>query len=62
MHIGKMLPHDVNRHNSEYVRGEIHTQGIEPGRQKRGLIGTTTARRGLPAQTRGDEAATTRGT
>ena len=25
----KMLPHDVIRHESEYVRGEIHTQNIE---------------------------------
>jgi transposase-like protein len=42
MHIGKMLPHDVIRHNSEYVRGEIHTQGIESfwAVLKRGLIGT----------------------
>ena len=37
-----MLPHDVIRHNSEYVRGEIHTQGIEGfwAVLKRGLIGT----------------------
>ena len=37
-----MLPHDVIRHKSEYVRGEVHTQGIEVvlGRLKRGLIGT----------------------
>jgi len=42
MHIGKMLPHDVIRHNSEYVRGDIHTQGIESfwAILKRGLIGT----------------------
>ncbi len=41
-HISKMLPHDVIRHDSEYVRGEIHTQGIESfwAILKRGLIGT----------------------
>jgi hypothetical protein len=37
-----MLPHDVIRHESEYVRGEIHTQNIESfwAILKRGLIGT----------------------
>lgn len=41
-HIGRMLPHDVIRHDSEYVRGDIHTQGIESfwAILKRGLIGT----------------------
>jgi transposase-like protein len=41
-HLNKMLPHDVIRHNSEYVRGEIHTQGIESywAILKRGLYGT----------------------
>jgi transposase-like protein len=40
--IGAMLPHDVIRHDSEYVRGEVHTQGIESfwSILKRGLIGT----------------------
>ena len=40
--IHKMLPHDVIRHDSEYVRGEVHTQGIESfwAVLKRGLIGT----------------------
>lgn len=40
--ISKMLPHDVIRHDSEYVRGEVHTQGIESfwAILKRGLIGT----------------------
>ena len=38
----KMLPHDVIRHESEYVRGEVHTQNIESfwAVLKRGLIGT----------------------
>ena len=38
----KMLPHDVIRHKSEYVRGEVHTQGIESfwAILKRGLVGT----------------------
>lgn len=27
--IDKLLPHDVIRHKSEYVRGVVHTQGIE---------------------------------
>lgn len=41
-HMSKMLPHDVIRHESEYVRGEIHTQNIESfwAILKRGLIGT----------------------
>ena len=36
------IPHDVIRHKSEYVRGEVHTQGIESfwSILKRGLIGT----------------------
>jgi transposase-like protein len=36
------LPHDVIRHKSEYVRGEVHTQGIESfwAVLKRGLVGT----------------------
>jgi hypothetical protein len=40
--IARMLPHDVIRHESEYVRGEIHTQNIESfwAVLKRGLIGT----------------------
>ena len=40
--IEQMLPHDVIRHKSEYVRGEVHTQGIESfwAILKRGLIGT----------------------
>jgi transposase-like protein len=40
--VAKMLPHDVIRHDSEYVRGEIHTQNIESfwAVLKRGLIGT----------------------
>ena len=40
--IAKMLPHDVIRHKSEYVRGEVHTQGIESfwSILKRGLVGT----------------------
>ncbi|MBI4328723.1 MAG: IS1595 family transposase, partial [Chloroflexi bacterium] len=35
------LPHDVIRHESEYVRGDIHTQGIENywSNLKRGLYG-----------------------
>jgi transposase-like protein len=38
----KMLPHDVIRHKSEYVRGEVHTQNIESfwAILKRGLVGT----------------------
>lgn len=37
-----MLPHSVIQHKSEYVRGEVHTQGIESfwAILKRGLIGT----------------------
>jgi transposase-like protein len=37
-----VLPHDVIRHKSEYVRGEVHTQGIESfwAILKRGLVGT----------------------
>ena len=27
--IREHLPHSVIRHNSEYVRGQIHTNGIE---------------------------------
>ncbi len=40
--IGDMLPHDVIRHNSEYVRGEVNTQNIESfwAVLKRGLVGT----------------------
>jgi|CXWL01.1.fsa_nt_gi transposase-like protein len=40
--ISAMLPHDVIRHKSEYVRGEVHTQGIESfwAVLKRGLVGT----------------------
>jgi len=40
--IAKMLPHDVIRHESEYVRGEVHTQNIDSfwAVLKRGLIGT----------------------
>jgi transposase-like protein len=40
--IKALLPHDVIRHSSEYVRGEVHTQGIESfwAILKRGLIGT----------------------
>jgi transposase-like protein len=36
------LPHDVIRHKSEYVRGDVHTQGIESfwAILKRGLVGT----------------------
>jgi transposase-like protein len=36
------LPHDVIRHSSEYVRGDIHTQSIESfwSILKRGLTGT----------------------
>ena len=36
------LPHDVIRHKSEYVRGAVHTQGIESywAILKRGLYGT----------------------
>ncbi len=41
-HLSKMLPHGIIRHKSEYVRGEIHTQGIESywAILKRGLYGT----------------------
>jgi len=41
-HMSKMLPHGVIRHESEYVRGEIHTNTIESfwAILKRGLIGT----------------------
>jgi transposase-like protein len=40
--IERMLPHDVIRHESEYVRGDIHTQNIDSfwAVLKRGLIGT----------------------
>ena len=40
--VSKLLPHDVIRHKSEYVRGEAHTQGIESfwALLKRGLVGT----------------------
>lgn len=40
--INRFLPHDVIRHKSEYVRGEIHTQGIESywSIVKRGAYGT----------------------
>jgi len=40
--IKALLPHEVIRHKSEYVRGEVHTQGIESfwAILKRGLIGT----------------------
>ena len=40
--VNRLLPHDVIRHKSEYVRGEVHTQGIESfwALLKRGLIGT----------------------
>jgi transposase-like protein len=40
--MSKLLPHDVIRHKSEYVRGEVHTQSIESfwAILKRGLIGT----------------------
>jgi transposase-like protein len=40
--MAKMLPHDVIRHKSEYVRGEVHTQNIESfwAVLKRGLVGT----------------------
>lgn len=40
--IGKHLPHDVIRHKSEYVRGKVHTNGIEGfwAGLKRQLIGT----------------------
>jgi hypothetical protein len=41
-HMSKMLPHEVIRHDSEYVRGEVHTQNIESfwAILKRGLVGT----------------------
>ncbi len=41
-HMAKALPHDVIRHESEYVRGEVHTQSIESfwAILKRGLVGT----------------------
>jgi transposase-like protein len=37
-----LVPHDVIRHKSEYVRGDVHTQGIESfwAVLKHGLIGT----------------------
>ncbi len=40
--IDKKMPHGVIRHGSEYVRGSIHTQGIESywAILKRGLYGT----------------------
>ncbi len=40
--LSRMLPHDVIRHESEYVRGEVHTQSIESfwAILKRGLVGT----------------------
>lgn len=40
--IRRHLPHDVIQHASEYVRGEIHTNGIENywSVLKRGLYGT----------------------
>jgi transposase-like protein len=40
--IEKHLPHGMIRHKSEYVRGEVHTQGIESfwSILKRGIIGT----------------------
>jgi hypothetical protein len=40
--IDAVLPHGIIRHKSEYVRGEVHTQGIESfwAILKRGLIGT----------------------
>ena len=39
--LGYLLPHDVIRHKSEYVRGEVHTQGIESfwALLKRGIVG-----------------------
>ena len=42
LYASKMLPHDVIRHESEFVRGEVHTQTIESfwAILKRGLIGT----------------------
>jgi transposase-like protein len=41
-HMSKMLPHGIIRHRSEYVRGDVHTQGIESywAILKRGLYGT----------------------
>ena len=41
-HMAKMLPHGVIRHESEYVRGEVHTNTMESfwAILKRGLIGT----------------------
>ncbi len=40
--ISKYLPHGMIRHESEYVRGEVHTNGIEGfwSHLKRGIIGT----------------------
>jgi transposase-like protein len=40
--MSRMLPHGIIRHKSEYVRGEVHTQGIESywAILKRGLYGT----------------------
>jgi len=39
--ISEELPHDIIRHKSEYIRGEIHTQNIEGywSILKRGLFG-----------------------
>lgn len=39
--IGEELPHEIIRHNSEYVRGEVHTNNIEGywAILKRGLYG-----------------------
>ena len=40
-HIGAFLPHDVINHDTEYVRGDVYTQGIENywSLLKRGLYG-----------------------
>jgi hypothetical protein len=40
--IESRLPHGMIRHKSEYVRGAVHTQGIEsyPAILKRGIYGT----------------------
>ena len=40
--IDKMLPHAVIRHETEFVRGDVHTQNIESfwALLKRGLVGT----------------------
>lgn len=39
--MGRRLPHDAIDHNQEYVRGDVHTQGIESywAILKRGMIG-----------------------